>query len=120
MNTILQKRIEEAASYYLLHEHKSPLNEILHQCDLKTEMQYHKDIEQTYIEGGKNSLQNQWISVDEGLPDFQQDVVVTNSKGDYWIAWRSNDNCEHKDNNGFVNYGIGEITHWAEIQKFNK
>ena len=73
MNEILQKRIEEAARYYLLHEHKSPLNEILHQCDLKTEMQYHRDIEQAYIEGGKNSLQNQWISVEEALPEKIKD-----------------------------------------------
>ena len=61
------------------------------------------------------ALQNQWISVGEALPEFQQDVVVTNSEGDYWTAWRSNENCEHKDNNGFVNYGIGEITHWMPI-----
>ena len=98
MNTILQKRIEEAAM----------------------QVPFERGTRESFRDGATFALQNQWISVDEGLPDFQQDVVVTNSKGDYWIAWRSNDNCEHKDNNGFVNYGIGEITHWAEIQKFNK
>jgi len=46
--------LEEAARHYLLHEHISPLNDILHQADLKTEMQYHKDIEDAYKAGAKN------------------------------------------------------------------
>lgn len=51
MNKIPQKRIDRALKHYLLHEHKSPLNEILHQTDLKVEMQYHKDIEDAYKAG---------------------------------------------------------------------
>lgn len=43
--------LEELARHYLLHEHISPLNEVLHQADLKTEMQYHKDIEDAYKAG---------------------------------------------------------------------
>lgn len=43
--------LEESSRHYLLHEHISPLNEVLHQADLKAEMQYHKDIENAYKAG---------------------------------------------------------------------
>ena len=43
--------LDESARHYLLHEHISPLNEVLHQADLKAEMQYHKDIEDAYKAG---------------------------------------------------------------------
>ena len=43
--------LEEVARHYLLHEHISPLNEVLHHADLKLEMQYHKDIEDAYKAG---------------------------------------------------------------------
>ena len=43
--------LEEAARHYLLHEHISPLNEILHQADIRVEMQYHTDIEVSYKAG---------------------------------------------------------------------
>ena len=53
LNTIETKEVDldESARYYLLHEHISPLNEVLHQADLKVEMQYHKDIEDAYKAG---------------------------------------------------------------------
>ena len=105
MNTILQKRIEEAAHQYIQSDAVAPENMQLAFGD--------------FINGAKFALQNQWISVEEALPDFQQSVVVTNSKGDYWAAWRLNDNCEDTDDNGFVNNGIGEITHWMMIPTIN-
>ena len=43
--------LEEFARYYLLNNHISPLNDILHQADLKVEMQYHKDIENAFKAG---------------------------------------------------------------------
>ena len=43
--------LDKSARHYLLHEHISPLNEVLHQADLKVEMQYHKDIEDAYKAG---------------------------------------------------------------------
>lgn len=109
MNEILLKRIVKSAEN---HEQRYNVGE--EHGYLYT----HKgDIKEAVIYGAIFALQNQWISVDEVLPEFQQDVVVTNSEGDYWTAWRSNENCEHKDNNGFVNYGIGEITHWMPIPR---
>ena len=53
LNTLEVKEVDldESARHYLLHEHISPLNEVLHQADIKAEMQYHKDIENAYKAG---------------------------------------------------------------------
>lgn len=53
LSTIETKEVDldESARHYLLHEHISPLNEVLHRADLKVEMQYHKDIEDAYKAG---------------------------------------------------------------------
>jgi hypothetical protein len=61
LNTFEVKEVDldEYARHYLLHEHISPLNEVLHQADLKVEMQYHKDIENAYKAGFKFGLQAQ-------------------------------------------------------------
>ena len=41
----------EQARHYLLHEHRSPLNDIMHQADLNAEKQYCTDIENAYLAG---------------------------------------------------------------------
>ena len=43
--------LEKATMNYLLHEHVSSLNVVLHHADLKLEVQYHKDIEDAYKAG---------------------------------------------------------------------
>lgn len=45
--------LDEAARHYLLNEHKSPLNTVFHNADIKSEMQYHTDIENAYKAGVK-------------------------------------------------------------------
>lgn len=73
MNTILQKRIEEAAEVF-------PFNfpsELFHSLQTQHERKLWKDeIEQAYIYGGEDSLQNQWISVEEALPEDKTKVFV--------------------------------------------
>ena len=61
INTLEVKEVDldKSARYYLLHEHISPLNEVLHQADLKVEMQYHKDIEDAYKAGFELGLKAQ-------------------------------------------------------------
>ena len=46
----MSKRAEQAR-HYLLHEHRSPLNDIMHQADLNAEKQYCNDIENAYLAG---------------------------------------------------------------------
>ena len=43
--------LKKETTHYLLYEHCSPLNEIMHKADLKSEMQYHKDIENAFKAG---------------------------------------------------------------------
>lgn len=61
INTLEVKEIDlnEYARHYLLHEHISPLNEVLHQVNLRTEIQYHKDIEDAYKAGFELGLKAQ-------------------------------------------------------------
>ena len=49
--------LEKETTHYLLYEHCSPLNEIMHKEDLKSEMQYHKDIENAFKAGFKLGMQ---------------------------------------------------------------
>ena len=51
-----EQEIKNKARHYLLNEHSSPLSEIMHQADIKAEMQYHKDIENAYIAGALEIL----------------------------------------------------------------
>lgn len=63
IDTIEKKEInlDESARNYLLHEHISPLNEVLHKADLKVEIQYHKDIENAYKAGFELRIKEQKI-----------------------------------------------------------
>lgn len=47
----MDKQDEEKAREYLLKDHISPLNDIMHISDLRAEMQYHKDIENAFKRG---------------------------------------------------------------------
>ena len=53
INTLEVKEVdlEKETTHYLLYEHRSPLNEIMDKADLKSEMQYHKDIENAFKAG---------------------------------------------------------------------
>jgi PleD family two-component response regulator len=53
INTLEVKEVdlEKEARHYLLNKHLSPLNEVMHQADLKDEMQYHSDIENAFKAG---------------------------------------------------------------------
>lgn len=49
--------LEKETTHYLLYKHHSPLNEIMHKADLKSEMQYHKDIENAFKAGFELGMQ---------------------------------------------------------------
>ena len=76
--------LDESARHYLLHEHISPLNEVLHQADLKVEMQYHKDIEDAYKAGFELGLSAQtstvWHYVSEEIPTKFGNPIIVASK----------------------------------------
>lgn len=49
--------LEEESMNYLLNEHKSPLSKVMHGVDLRTEMQYHKDIQDAFKAGFKKAME---------------------------------------------------------------
>lgn len=61
LDTLEVKEIDsdKEARHYLLHEHESPLSAVMHQTDLRIEMQYHKDIENAFKAGLKLGLKAQ-------------------------------------------------------------
>lgn len=106
MNEILQQRIEEAAE-----NHEQFYNVGEEHGYLYT----HKgDIKEAVIYGATFALQNQWISVEEALPNYEEDVLVRNAIDDYFVTYRSEDSVD-RDEYGFVNYHPVKITHWMPI-----
>ena len=115
MNTILQQRIEEAGRRYCQDK-----NYILPD-DTKLSLEALTAID-AYIEGGKNSLQNQWISVDESLPQCPDDdaisevsikVIVKTNNGAIYYAF-----YHHYLNEWFsveTSVRIDGVTHWMAV-----
>lgn len=60
------KTLEEAAIAYLLNEHRSPLNRLMHQVGVKVEMSYHKDIEAAFKAGAK-WMAGQGVSLEDQM-----------------------------------------------------
>lgn len=56
---VKEVNLDKETTHYLLYEHRSPLNEIMHKADLKSEMQYHKDIENAFKSGFKLGIKAQ-------------------------------------------------------------
>ena len=46
-------QIKNEAFEYMFRRNISPLNDILHKCDLGVEMRYHEDIEKAFTEGAE-------------------------------------------------------------------
>lgn len=96
MNPILQKRIEEAAR----------------ECDY----QYEKE-ELAFISGGNYALENQWISVDEALPE-KNTMCFVRKETEVGVIY----DTDYIDYEGkwFFNFNRTSIksmviTHWMEI-----
>ena len=66
-------------------------------------------------EQAEKEYKNQWVSVDEALPEYDEDVIVTNGKGDYWFSYRPTYDDVIVDRNGFNNPSNLNITHWMPI-----
>ena len=75
------------------------------------------------IELGKSD----WISVEDGLPEYREKVFVTNKehKDFVWISHRDNgDTPKRLDDNGFPtwqhHYPYYTVTHWKPIEKLEE
>lgn len=110
MNTILQKRIEEAAKMYNARSY-SPFDD-----PYELSKEFERDC-YCFKEGANYALSNQWISVEEALPEENVFVFVRgeNTLGTFF-------NSDYIGCNGdwylLSNYGTvpdRKITHWMPI-----
>ena len=74
---------EEAARHYLLNEHSSPLNAVFHQADLKSEMVYHKDIENAFIAGAKWQKEQSLIESHKAWMDHKSSMIKQIEKAEW-------------------------------------
>ena len=73
-------------------------------------------LKQAYDESDKSD----WISVKERLPEFGEEVLVTNVEDkDIWFCHRSNDPSVKTAEYEFCNYIGIPVTHWQEIKKLD-
>jgi hypothetical protein len=112
MNEILQNKIEEAAKVFSFN---FP-SELFHSLQTQHERKLWKDeIEQAYIYGGKNSLQNQWISVEEALPKESGDYLVIVKQSSDSEAYFHEISTYNATDNIWFYVGKLIVTHWAPI-----
>lgn len=117
MNAILQKRIKEEAKVYSF----NIPSELFHSLQTQHKRKLWKDeIEQAYIYGGEDSLQNQWISVEEALPEvdghgYSKPVLVMSDTNELLVATYSK--IYDKWNSvGPISYHRLVVTNWMPIQ----
>ena len=109
MNEILKKRIEEGMVDYAdnLYPKYFPQHSIARAA---------------FHAGAEYALSHQWISVDEALPEPEEEVVLFNKNSirHYEIGWLRKEKEYSKSKwaitNGFVE--DEDITHWMSIPKF--
>lgn len=101
MNKILKKRIEEAADT----EMSQYYNDDEYPCGIKD---IQSDFKEAFKIGAEYALSHQWISIDEALPEYEEDVLALIG-GTPVIA------------KGYhVRAGLRYNTHWMSIPKFKK
>lgn len=62
-----------------------------------------------------------WISVKERLPEFDEEVLVTNEENkEIWFCHRSNNPSVITAEYKFCNYMWMPVTHWQEIEEVKK
>lgn len=114
MNTILQKRIEKAAHQYIQSDAVEPENMQLAFGD--------------FINGAMWALQNQWISVEKALPEYDRCCLAMYEDGGIIVAkyedkdwWWQDGFVVGRNSQGDLMYSSsckvpdGLITHWMEI-----
>ena len=69
----------------------------------------------------KELQKSDWVSVEDELPPYEEDVLVCNEKepSDMWFGHRTSDRRVIVDEHEFAK-GYGTITHWRKIDKLEE
>ena len=95
MNKIYQQKMERYSEEY-----------VFENCEREREVPLVKD---AYQNGWHNALQNQWISVEEALPERGSLVFIRLDHGGYSVRLFTNYDKSFIDTKG------GKVTHWMPI-----
>lgn len=72
--------------------------------------------------GARFALMRQWIHVDEGLPDFDEAVLVVDNTGMDGNGAYFNHRSDRADvktyDNGFCDIGLSEVLWWTPVPVF--
>lgn len=107
MNTKLQKRIEAESNKYM--------EEAIEMNNVVGDNLHYKDLKTCFIDAADFALQNQWISVEEALPEFEGNF------SDYYLIRTDNGWCDvtmyYKTSKKeyWWNFEKVKVTHWMEI-----
>lgn len=125
MNETLQKRIE-GAKKKIIQEYVESLR-YENGMEVEPAVKIFLDkIGSAFFEYGISfALQNQWISIEEALPEYEEEVFVRfisrfpNSTDEFEVGyctrWRTLDKSVKTDSKEFSIIGNMEITHWMPI-----
>lgn len=115
MNEILKKRIEEAADT----EMSQYYNDDEYPCGIKD---IQSDFKEAFKLGARFALSNQFISVEDDLPEYNKAVLIIDKTGmegnGVYFNHRSNNPIVNTYENGFCDIGLSEVMYWCEVPKF--
>lgn len=71
------------------------------------------------IEADRELSKSNWVSVEDGLPPYDESVLVTNKETPKIVLKTSRTKCKgwNTDENGFLCAIAFNITHWKPIEK---
>ena len=87
---------------------------------------YIASYEQSAMECFKEAIQelskSDWISVEDRLPEFNKEVLVTSKENPngIWLSYRPSEKRPIMDKNGFSCPSYFNITHWKPIEKLEE
>ena len=80
---------------------------------------YLKGRKQAFEATKKQPLDNKfhWVNVNDSLPNYDEDVLVTDGSNRYWFSHIANAEEVITDNNGFSKTNDYEINYWTRVPK---
>ena len=97
---------------------KKKVKELIEQAIIWSRQANQYSVISNLEEALKELNKSDWVSVEDGLPDYEEDVLVCNENepSDMWFGHRTSDRRVVVDENEFAK-GYGTITHWHKIDK---